>query len=140
MLLSLSSLITRDIFIIKTSYYYRTKLLVHRTQWCKNKNFEKCAIMPGFCKSGHILGIIHGRKSSRILWIWKHLQMYSCTFYLGRNFYIWDCLNCQSFLVNYGKEGNSQNFSSADDSRDTVLVIFIMLYVYERIQIMYTYM
>ena len=54
MLLSLSSLITRDIFIIKTSYYYRTKLLVHRTQWCKNMNFEKCTIMLGFHKSGHI--------------------------------------------------------------------------------------
>ena len=51
LLLSLSSLITRDIFIIKTSYYYRTKLLVHKTQWCKNMNFEKCT---GFRNSGHI--------------------------------------------------------------------------------------
>ena len=48
--------------------------------------------------------------------------MFSCTFYLGRNFYIWDCLNCESFLANYGKEGNSRNFSSADDSHYTVLL------------------
>ena len=48
LLLSLSSPITRDIFIIKTSYYYRTKLLVHRTQWHKNINFQICAICQVF--------------------------------------------------------------------------------------------
>ena len=66
------------------------------------------------------MGIVRGRKSSRISRIWKHSRMFSCTFYLGRNFYIWDCLNRESFLMNYSKEGNSRNFSSADDSRYTV--------------------
>ena len=67
-----------------------------------------------------IMGIVCGRKHSQILRIWKHSQTFSCTFYLGRDFYIWDCLNCEGFLANYGKEGNSWNFSSADDSRYTV--------------------
>ena len=66
------------------------------------------------------MGIVRGRKSLRISRIWKHLQMFSCTFYLGWNFYVWDCLNRKSFLANYGKEGNLQNFSSTDDSRYTV--------------------
>ena len=35
-----------------------------------------------------ITGIICGRKVSRILQIWKHSRMFSCAFYLGRNFYI----------------------------------------------------
>ena len=35
-----------------------------------------------------ITGIIRGRKVSRISRIWKHSQMFSCTFYLRRNFYI----------------------------------------------------
>ena len=67
-----------------------------------------------------IMGIIRGRKVSQISRIWKHSWMFSCAFYLGQNFYIWDCLNRESFLANYGQEGNSQNFSSADDSRYTV--------------------
>ena len=61
------------------------------------------------------------KKSSWILRIWKHLWMFSCTFYLNWNFYIWDCLNRKSFLANYGKEGNSRNFSSTDDSRYMVI-------------------
>ena len=35
-----------------------------------------------------IMGIIHGRKILRISQIWKHSRMFSCTFYLRRNFYI----------------------------------------------------
>ena len=65
----------------------------------------------------HIMKIVCWRKISRI---WKHLRVFSCTFYLGRNFYIWDCLNCKSFLANYGKEGNLWNFSSTDDSHYTI--------------------
>ena len=37
-------------------------------------------------------------------------------------FYIWDYLNRESFLANYSKEGNLQNFSSVDDSRYMVYV------------------
>ena len=40
-----------------------------------------------------------------------------------QEFYIWDCLNCKSFLVNYGKECNSWNFSTMDDSRYTICVV-----------------
>ena len=36
-------------------------------------------------------------------------------------------MNRESFLANYGKEGNSQNFSSADDSRYTVCDAFIAI-------------
>ena len=35
-----------------------------------------------------IMGIIHGRKVSRISLIWKHSRMFSCTFYLSWNFYM----------------------------------------------------
>ena len=65
--------------------------------------------------------IVHGRKHSWISQIWKHLWMFSCTFYLGWNVYIWACLNRKSFLMNYGKEGNSQNFF-VDDSWYTVFL------------------
>ena len=34
--------------------------------------------------------------------------------------FIWDWLNCESFLTNYGKESNPQNISSMDDSQYTV--------------------
>ena len=81
-------------------------------------------------KEYHITVIVRGRKSSQISRIWKHLWMFSCTFCLGRNFYIWDCLNCKSFLTNYGKEGNSRNFSSADDSRYTVSQYLIIILEY----------
>ena len=74
-----------------------------------------------------IMGIVRGRKSSRISWIWMHSRMFSCTFYLGRDFFIRDCLNRVSFLANYCKEGNSRNFSSADDSRYTVYNYYICI-------------
>ena len=43
-------------------------------------------------------------------------------FNLSRNFYVLDCLNRKSFPTNYGKEGNSRNFSSTDDFRYTVFL------------------
>ena len=43
-------------------------------------------------------------------------ECFFALFYLGRNFYISDRLNHESFLANYSKEGNLRNFSSADDS------------------------
>ena len=49
-------------------------------------------------------------------------------FYLSQNFYIKDCLNCASFLASYCKEGNSQNFSSADDSHYTVHIMSLYPY------------
>ena len=39
-------------------------------------NFEKCAIMPGFCKSGHILAIPEKRQSNFVMGrkaLWKQL-------------------------------------------------------------------
>ena len=41
-------------YIHNKDFILLRKLLVHRKQWCKNMNFEKCTIMPGFYKSGHI--------------------------------------------------------------------------------------
>ena len=74
------------------------------------------------------MGIVRRRKSSRISWIWKHSLMFSCTFYLGRNFiYEIACMNRKSFLANYGKECNLRNFSSTDDSHYMVSNFLEML-------------
>ena len=93
---------------------YSTKITIFSNFWWSMKYY-------------HIMRIIRRRKVSRISRIWKHSWMFSCTFYLGRNFYRWDCLNCENFLANYSKEGNLRNFSSADDSRYTVFPQFLAL-------------
>ena len=68
-----------------------------------------------------IMGIVCGKKVCEFCKSGSmHSWIFSCTFYLGGNFYIWDCLNHENLLVNYGKEGNSWNFSFADDSHCTV--------------------
>ena len=67
-----------------------------------------------------ILGIVRGRKICKFRESESNRECFLALFNLGRNFYIRDCLNRESFLANYGKEGNSRNFSSADDSRYTV--------------------
>ena len=70
----------------------------HTVYWESSAEEKVCE----FCKSGSIC------------------KCFLALFNLGQNFYIWDCLNRESFLANYGREGNLQNFSSADDSQYTV--------------------
>ena len=102
--------------------------------WAINRGLQSISLdllyfLERFCggTNYHITGIIRGRKVSRISQIWKHSRMFFCIFYLGRNLYIWNCLNRENFLVNYGQEGKSRNFSSADDSRYTVIMKFVAI-------------
>ena len=56
LLLSLLSLVTPNLFVFRldTATEEGFRYAEHHA-WCKNLNFLKCGIVPGFCKLGHNL-------------------------------------------------------------------------------------
>ena len=62
--LLLPSTVTRKLLIAQASYCRITKLRARLTPKCKKLNIRKCGIVPGFCRSGHIL---HGKTAMLVL-------------------------------------------------------------------------
>ena len=69
-----------------------------------------------------ILGIVHGRKVHEFHEPGSIRECFLALFISAG--ILSDCLNHESFPANYDKEGNLQSFSSADDSRYIVLLLY----------------